>query len=156
MARRTYCAAAPAPTVTKRGEIDWSDPYQPLVSPMAPDLADRLRQLRVLDGLDNEDASSVVGAIINAVMDCGLADRSAATAMQQKAANVGAGCDLQRWHDRGKVSAALGTVAVALQPQAQAATGTADRPKKTPSRTRAAPKAGPSGGGKAEATQRTA
>lgn len=90
MARRTYCAAAPAPTthtptnqtentVTKRGEIDWSDPYQPLVSPMAPDLADRLRQLRVLDGLDNEDASSVVGAIINAVMDCGLADRSAAS-----------------------------------------------------------------------------
>jgi hypothetical protein len=116
------------------------DAYEPLESPHAPGLADRLRKLGVLDSLDNEDASGVIGAIINAVMDCGLADRSAATAMQQKAANVGAGCDLQRWDDRGKVSAALGIAADALQPQAQAEAPPADRRKKTQSRTRAAPK----------------
>jgi len=56
-----------------------TDPYEPLVSPTAPGLADQLRKLRVLDSLDNEDAQGVVGAIINAVMDCGLADRSAAS-----------------------------------------------------------------------------
>jgi len=115
-----------------------TDPYEPLESPHAPDLANRLRKLGVLDDLDNDDASGVVGAIINAVMDCGLADRSAATAMQQRAANVGAGCDLQRWTDRSAASTALGIAADALQPQA--VTGAADRPKKTQSRTRAAPK----------------
>ena len=56
-----------------------TDPYEPLVSPTAPGLVDQLRKLRVLDSLDNEDAQGVVGAIINAVMDCGLADRSAAS-----------------------------------------------------------------------------
>jgi hypothetical protein len=99
--------------VTKRVP---TDRYQPLVSPSAPGLADRLRQLHVLDGLDNEDASGVVGAIISAVMDCGLADRSAANALQQKAANVGAGCDLRPWRDRSAASRALGAAADALQP----------------------------------------
>jgi hypothetical protein len=91
-----------------------TDAYEPLESPHAPGLADHLRKLGVLDDLDNEDASGVVGAIINAVMDCGLADRSAATAMQQKAANVGAGCDLQQWHDRRAVSNAFGAATDAL------------------------------------------
>jgi hypothetical protein len=45
-----------------------------------------------------------------------LADRSAANALQQKAANVGAGCDLRPWRDRSAASRALGAAADALQP----------------------------------------
>ena len=88
-----------------------TDAYEPLESPTAPGLADQLRKLGVLDDLDNEDASGVVGAIINAVMSCGLTDSSAANALQQRAANVGAGCDVRRWHDRSAASRALGIAA---------------------------------------------
>jgi hypothetical protein len=87
------------------------DRYEPLESPHAPHLADQLRKLGVLDGLDNDDASGVVGAIINAVMSCGLTDSSAANALQQRAANVGAGCDVRPWHDRRAASRALGIAA---------------------------------------------
>jgi hypothetical protein len=116
------------------------DPYQPLESPHAPGLADRLRKLGVLDDLDLGSAAWVASVIIAAVMDCGLTDSSAANALQQKAANVACGSDGLQWHNAAAVSNAFAAAADALQPQAQAATGTADRPKKTPSRTRAAPK----------------
>ena len=93
--------------------------YQPLESPLAPDLADRLRAAKVLDDLPPDEASAVSAAIINAVLERGLVDRSAANALQQKAANCAAGVDLmlRPWFHRGKVSDALAAAADVLVPK---------------------------------------
>jgi hypothetical protein len=40
--------------------------------------------------------------------------RDIRVALQQRAANVGAGCDVRPWHDRVAVSNALGIAAAAL------------------------------------------
>ena len=92
--------------------------YEPLESPLAPGLADRLRAAHVLDDLPPDEASAVSAAIIGAVLQCGLADRSAATALRQKSANCAAGVDLmlRPWWHRGKVSDALAAAADVLVP----------------------------------------
>jgi hypothetical protein len=108
---------------SKRTEIDYSDPYQVLDCPHFPGYAEQLRQLGVFDGLDDEDANQAVGVIITDQMGWGLIcgsspqePRDIRVALQQHAANIGAGCDVRPWHDRGKVSVALGIAADALQP----------------------------------------
>jgi hypothetical protein len=110
------------PTKRKRDEIDYSDPYNLIDSPHFPGYAQRLRQLDALAGLDDEDARQVAGVIITDSMRIGphgWADgpaepRDVRFALQQRAANVGAGCDVRPWHDRGAASYALGIAADAL------------------------------------------
>ncbi len=98
------------------------DAYQLLDTPHFPGYAQRLRQLGAFDGLDDEDARQVVGVIMTDQMRVGWhgwtdgprEPRDVRLALQQRAANVGAGCDVRRWHDRAKVSKALGIAADAL------------------------------------------
>ncbi len=104
----------------------YDDLFDVLASPQAPDgYADTLRQLGVLDGLGYNDARQVAGFLITVLTPLGphgwpapgqVDPRAAANALYQKAANVAASADLQRWTDRGKVSDALATAADALQP----------------------------------------
>jgi hypothetical protein len=89
------------PTKRKRTEIDYSDPYQLIDCPHFTGYAERLRQLGAFDGLDYEDARQVAGVIITDQMCVGghgwvdgpRAPRDIRVALQQRAANIGAGCD---------------------------------------------------------------
>ena len=116
------------PTKRKRTEVDFSDPYRLLDSPLFPGYAEHLRQLGAFDGLDDDDARQVVGVIMCNQMDIrwryglmrtwmggGPQDpRDARVALQQHAANIGTGCDVRQWHDRSAASRALGIAADAL------------------------------------------
>ena len=105
---------------TKRRTPD--DAYQLLDTPHFPGYAQRLRQLGAFKDLDDEDAQQVAGVIITDQTHVGWhgwADghrdpRDVRLALQQRAANVGAGCDVRQWHDRAAVSNALGIAADAL------------------------------------------
>ena len=98
--------------------------YELVDSPHFPGYAERLKHLGALDGLDDEDASQVVGVIMSAgIRPFGWADwwtgrlqepRDMRVALQQHAANVGAGCDVRPWHDRSAASNALGIAAGAV------------------------------------------
>jgi hypothetical protein len=98
------------------------DPYDRIDCPHFPGYAEHLRQLGALDNLTNEDAAQVAAVIITDQTRFGLhgwcdgfrEPRDVRTALQQRAANVGAGCDVRRWHDRTAASTALGIAADAL------------------------------------------
>jgi hypothetical protein len=109
------------PTKRKRDEIDFSDPYVLIDTPHFPGLAETLRQLDAFNGLNSEDARQVAAVIVT---DMGrpfgwagwrtgrLQDpRDMQVALQQHAANIGAGCDVRPWHDRSAASTALGIAA---------------------------------------------
>jgi hypothetical protein len=81
-----------------------------LDSPLFPGFAARLRKLGALDQLDEHDAHKVAGIIICDLVTVGP---HGWTALQQRAANVGAGC-IRPWHDRRAASRALGKAAAAL------------------------------------------
>ena len=89
-----------------------------MTSALTPALVNRLRAAHVLDGLVHHEARIVSVAIVAAVNDCGVADRSAATALYQKSANVAAGVDLmlQGWVNGAAMSAALAAAADVLAP----------------------------------------
>jgi hypothetical protein len=92
------------PTKRKRTEIDYSDPYQLLDSPRFPGYAERLRRLGALDDLDYEDARQVASLVMCDQMGGGLLwwaggprdPRDVRFALQQRAPNVGAGCDARQ------------------------------------------------------------
>jgi hypothetical protein len=100
-----------------------TDPYELLDSPWSrrhfPGYADQLRQLGVFDGLDDHDAMQVAGMIMcdqERPHWCGWGfdprdPREVWPSLQQRAANVGTGCDVRQWHDRGLASKALGIAA---------------------------------------------
>jgi hypothetical protein len=102
------------------------DPYQLIETRLFPGYADRLRQLGALDDLNSEDAQQVTAVIICDQMRVGphgwtegpSDPREVRAALQQRAANVGTGCDVRKWIDRASVSNALGMAADALAAEA--------------------------------------
>jgi hypothetical protein len=92
-----------------------ADPYEELPScPWAPGYVERLKQLRVFDGLDNEDVWPAYRAITDAINYWGDDGRPTASAPRQKAANAACGSDTQQWVNRGAVSNAFAAAAAAL------------------------------------------
>jgi hypothetical protein len=109
-----------------------TDPYEELHScPWAPGYVERLKQLRVFDGLDNKDVWPAWRAIADAINYWGDDGSPTVGALRQKAANVACGSDTKQWADRSAASRALGIAADAARQQAQAATPPRTGGKKT-------------------------
>jgi hypothetical protein len=123
-----------------RGDPYYDRFYDRLDS-LPPAYAQRLRQLRVLDDIDIYSASWVTDAIINAVTDRGLRDRTTPVALRQKAANVACRSSLGIWwwHDPAAVSNALAAAADELDRQRGKQTPTQEVPMPPQQRAKAVP-----------------